>query len=96
MRDSRVLYCHGLESGPNGYKVRALRERGLDVVAPALQMSLWNPTQKNSLLRSLLSPKALFSRAPMRWLAGAMDDSFLPGVHRRDGDRSSGAIRHRD
>ena len=39
-------------------------------------MSLWNPTQKNSLLRSLLSPMALFSRAPMRWLAGAMDDSF--------------------
>ena len=76
MRGSRVLYCHGLESGPNGYKVRALREQGLEVIAPALQMSLWNPACKNSLLRSLLSPSAVFGRAPTRWLARAMDDSF--------------------
>ena len=76
LRGSRVLYCHGLESGPNGYKVRALREVGLEVVAPSMEMSLWNPLRKNSVLRSLLSPSALFSRAPTRWVGGALDDSF--------------------
>ena len=76
LRCSRVLYCHGLESGPNGYKVRALREQGLEVVAPSMEMSLWNPMRKNSVLRSLLSPSALLSRAPTQWLSGALDDSF--------------------
>ena len=70
----RVLYAHGLESGPNGYKVVQLRAQGLDVVAPSLKMSLWDPRQSNGLLRSLLSPSALLQRWPWHWLPGAMDD----------------------
>lgn len=32
-----VLFCHGLESSPNGRKVQALRAAGLEVVAPDFQ-----------------------------------------------------------
>ena len=39
----RVLYCHGLESGPNGYKARGLREQGVELIAPSMDMSLWDP-----------------------------------------------------
>lgn len=39
----RVLYCHGLESGPMGFKVRMMRQGGLEVAAPDMKMSLWNP-----------------------------------------------------
>ena len=72
----RVLYCHGLESGPGGYKVLQMREQGLDVTAPAMKMSLWDARESNSLVRSLFSPSALLSRWPSQWLPGAMDDSF--------------------
>ena len=71
-----MLYCHGLESGPMGHKVREMRRQGLDVTAPAMDMSIWSLWQKNSVLRSLLSPRALLTRWPTNWLAGAMDDSF--------------------
>lgn len=71
-----VLFCHGLESGPNGYKSRALRSQGALVTAPDMQMSLFNPAKTNSLVRSLLSPSALFTRWPSQWLAGALGDSF--------------------
>ncbi len=30
----RVLFCHGLESGPNGRKAGALRGAGYDLIAP--------------------------------------------------------------
>jgi predicted esterase YcpF (UPF0227 family) len=72
----RVLYVHGLESGPGGYKVVQLRAQGLTVTAPAMEMSLWDLRATNGLLRSLLSPRALLTRWPTSWLAGAMDDSF--------------------
>ncbi len=29
-----LLFCHGLEGTPNGYKIRQLRERGIEIVAP--------------------------------------------------------------
>jgi len=32
----RILYLHGLGSGPNAYKAALLRERGHDVTTPAL------------------------------------------------------------
>lgn len=35
----RVLFAHGLESGPLGTKVAALRSAGLEVTAPALPCS---------------------------------------------------------
>ena len=79
-----VLFSHGLESGPHGYKVREMRAQGLAVTAPDMHMSLFNVLQKNSLVRSLLSPSALLSRWPSQWLAGAFDDSFAAcvSVHR--------------
>lgn len=46
-------YCHGLESGPGGYKVRSL-QRWAQVTVPDQQMSLYNPMRRNSVLRSLL------------------------------------------
>jgi hypothetical protein len=36
----RVVYVHGLESGPNAGKAIRLREGGLDVAAPALETSM--------------------------------------------------------
>ena len=76
----RVLYCHGLESGPLGYKVRELRKQGFDVTAPAMSMSIYNPLEKNSLIRSLINPLSLVTRWPTQWLPGAMDDSFAACV----------------
>ena len=72
----RVLYAHGLESGANGYKTQVMRDQGLDVTAPELEMSLWDVRQKNALLRNLLSPAALFSGYPSQWFSSAMDASF--------------------
>ena len=72
----RVLYSHGLESGPGGYKVRTLLASGMEVKAPDLEMSLFNPFKRNSVVRSLLAPASLLGRSPKRWLSEAIDDSF--------------------
>ena len=72
----RVLYAHGLESGPTGYKVRQLEEQDLEVTAPDCAMSLFNLLQSNSVVRSLFSPRTLFHKAPTKWLSSAMDMSF--------------------
>ena len=48
-----VHYCHGLESGPNGYKARSIRDYA-EVIAPDQKMSVWNPLRRNSVIRSLL------------------------------------------
>ena len=68
--------CTGLEAGPGGYKVVGLRDQGFDVIAPEMEMSLYDVRQRNALLRNLLSPVSLFTRWPWRWLRGAMDESF--------------------
>ena len=62
--DMRVLFCHGLESGPGGFKPRALRSQGATVTAPDMAMSLWNPTKRNSVVLGLLSPRAMLTRWP--------------------------------
>lgn len=36
----KILFLHGLESGPHGTKVRHLRARGLDLTAPQLSSHL--------------------------------------------------------
>lgn len=72
----RILYAHGLESGPEGYKATQMREQGLEVTAPSMDMSLWDVRAENALLRKLLSPASLFTRWPSTWLTSAMDDSF--------------------
>ncbi len=33
----RILFCHGLESGPHGRKYQALADAGFDVIAPDFQ-----------------------------------------------------------
>lgn len=50
----RVLFLHGLESGPGGDKVVALRAAGLEVDAPDMQMSLRRLDRRNSVVRNLL------------------------------------------
>jgi pimeloyl-ACP methyl ester carboxylesterase len=80
----RVLFCHGLESGPGGFKVSEMRRQGLNVTAPDMAMSLWDPRKANSISRSLLAPSVLF-QWPWRWISAAFDKSFESciAVHRR-------------
>ena len=33
----QVVFCHGLEGSPNGTKVRAMKDAGIDVLAPDFQ-----------------------------------------------------------
>ena len=53
-----------------------MREQGLRVTAPDMEMSLWDPRARNSVIRSLLSPISMFTRWPWQWLRLAMDDSL--------------------
>ena len=68
-----VHFCHGLESGPGGFKVRELRKQ-FTVCAPDMEMSLWNPFCRNSFARKLL--------LQWRWPspAQALADSFAACV----------------
>ena len=63
----RVHFCHGLESGPHGFKFRKLSESFATVSSPDMHMSLWNPLQCNSLIRNMLR---------LRSPADALADSF--------------------
>ena len=67
LRWTRVHFCHGLESGPYGFKFRKLSESFSTVSSPDMQMSLWNPLQCNSLARNILR---------LRSPAEALADSF--------------------
>ena len=49
----RVLFIHGLESSPNGSKVRLLREQGFEVIAPDMHMGVLQWSRENSVLRQL-------------------------------------------
>ncbi|MCO4744887.1 MAG: hypothetical protein KC912_08860 [Proteobacteria bacterium] len=49
----RVLFLHGLEGHPNGSKVIAMREQGLDVRAPDMKMGLRNWRRENAAIRQL-------------------------------------------
>lgn len=64
---ARVHFCHGLESGPFGFKFRKLSEAFSTVSAPDMHMSLWNPLQCNSAVRNMLR---------LRSPAEALADSF--------------------
>jgi pimeloyl-ACP methyl ester carboxylesterase len=52
LQQPTVHYCHGLESGPRGFKARKLSEH-FQVTSPDMKMSLWNPFAENSLVRNL-------------------------------------------
>jgi len=49
----RLLFCHGLEGTPTGRKVRALRDAGIDVLAPDFQGM--NLAQRVDTLAALLA-----------------------------------------
>jgi pimeloyl-ACP methyl ester carboxylesterase len=68
-----VHFAHGLESGPQAYKVQTLREWA-DVTCLDMEMSLWNPLQANSLVRSLAA--AMFTAWPSEWRAAAATRSL--------------------
>lgn len=53
-RPVELLFVHGLESHPNGSKVRLLRDQGFEVTAPDMEMALWRLNRRNSALRNLL------------------------------------------
>ena len=54
---ARVMFLHGLESGPLGAKTHRMRERGLEVVAPDQHMSKWRLDRRNSFARRLLAKR---------------------------------------
>ena len=70
-RPLRVLFVHGLESGPTGGKVVGMRELGLEVVAVDMHMSQWRLDKKNSFLRNTL-------RLWQTWVAGFLLLAALP------------------
>lgn len=49
-KDLKILYIHGLESGPHGRKIQILKE-DFDVYAADMQMSVWKISRKNSFCR---------------------------------------------
>lgn len=51
---ARILFLHGLESGPQGTKVHLLRDQGIEVVAPDQRMSLRRLDRDNSVARNLM------------------------------------------
>mmetsp|Transcript_30253 Transcript_30253/g.40401 ORF Transcript_30253/g.40401 Transcript_30253/m.40401 type:complete len:235 (-) Transcript_30253:1456-2160(-) len=51
----RILFLHGLESGPTGAKARYLQEHFETVVVPDLRMSVWDLKKENSAVRNFMS-----------------------------------------
>lgn len=74
IRMVRVLYCHGLESGPHGYKVEAMRAWAETVTCADQEMSLINPLKRHSIVRSLAA--VLFDEGPSGWLPAAFQRSL--------------------
>jgi dienelactone hydrolase len=67
----RVLFLHGLESGPNGTKTRLMRAQGLAVTAPDLHMSRLRLDKRNSFSRQMLRHWEMVV-APGQWVAKAV------------------------
>ena len=61
----KVLFIHGLESGPGGSKDRYLQDH-FDVLTPDMQISLYRLSKSNSVVRNALR-RPLF----LGWAAGA-------------------------
>eukprot|EP00730_Choanoeca_flexa_P012004 TRINITY_DN3024_c0_g1_i2.p1 TRINITY_DN3024_c0_g1~~TRINITY_DN3024_c0_g1_i2.p1 ORF type:complete len:247 (+),score=23.68 TRINITY_DN3024_c0_g1_i2:3-743(+) len=51
---ARVLYIHGLESGPWGAKAMALKKHFKNVKSVDMEVSLWRLNRRNSLARCML------------------------------------------
>ena len=74
MKQLRLHYCHGLESGPGGYKVRAMQEWAASVSCVDQEMSLANPLKRNSIVRSLAA--TLLTSWPSDWASTAFSKSL--------------------
>lgn len=70
----RVLYMHGLESGPRGIKVRWLSARYEAVLAPDMQTSMWDLAAPNSFARCAL--RTLATSLPWNAPAYALVDNL--------------------
>ncbi len=71
----RILFMHGLESGPGGSKDRYLRQHFEDVRTPDMKMSLYRLTKSNSVARNALRRPLFLGWAtaatvtlPLAWL----------------------------
>ena len=54
MSSPKLMFIHGLESGPHGSKVRLLREAGFEVAAEDMHMSTRRLDRHNSVIRQAL------------------------------------------
>ncbi len=63
----KILFMHGLESGPKGSKARYLQQNFQNVCIPNMQMSLFDIRKSNSVLRNILSCPIFFI-----WLTAAI------------------------
>mmetsp|Transcript_22898 Transcript_22898/g.64315 ORF Transcript_22898/g.64315 Transcript_22898/m.64315 type:complete len:234 (-) Transcript_22898:303-1004(-) len=70
----RVLFCHGLESGPTGKKVRHLEVHFAEVRCADMGMSLYSLGKENSLTRSFFP--TFWQTSPWQWGAAAAEDSL--------------------
>ena len=58
MGRKRVVFCHGLESGPSGRKARYLRRHFPSTIVPDLEMSAFSLAKRNSFIRKSLNVRA--------------------------------------
>eukprot|EP01064_Diplonema_japonicum_P038806 TRINITY_DN9530_c0_g1_i1.p1 TRINITY_DN9530_c0_g1~~TRINITY_DN9530_c0_g1_i1.p1 ORF type:complete len:233 (+),score=33.93 TRINITY_DN9530_c0_g1_i1:277-975(+) len=70
----KVMYLHGLESGPTGTKAKKLAER-FTTHAPDMQMSVWDLRRHNSVARNVVKQKGLLAAG----LAGSVAGGLLAG-----------------
>ena len=56
----KILFIHGLEAGPFGKKYQYLKNKGYNVRSTSMNLSLWNLSRRNGILRNfLLKPRTL-------------------------------------
>ena len=85
-RRVRILYAHGLEAGPGGFKVRALGAWA-DVNAPNMEVSLYNPFPANSLLRNYVLggfDAGAAARASLAGCVAIQERALAAGAHTCD------------
>lgn len=80
MSSPKLMFIHGLESGPHGSKVRLLRAAGFEVTAEDMHMSIRRLDRRNSMIRQAL-------RLPeTQLMAGVVAACFGVSASRRHAD----------
>ena len=72
----RVLFMHGLESGPQGSKAQYFRSRYYAVEVPSMRMSKYGIHKRNSLIRGYIRAMRSFRLWPSQWMGGALTNSL--------------------